>query len=565
MKSGEIMKYETISIKEIIKMLNEKRIYLPEIQRGFVWKAEQIEKLFESIFIGYPIGTLLFWKTTKSDINKNEMILYDFIKDYHERDSENNDKSSTIASDFENYFITLDGQQRLTALYIGLQGSTAYKTQNAWWKLDDSFPKKKLYFNLNAKGLNDEEDDENIPIFKFFEEKKVPNDYKWIIASDILKFDKLSDIVNYTKENDLTNEESANITRFWENVNLLNPPIIHYLNIESDSYEDVLNIFVRLNSYGTPLSKSDLLFSTMLLEWKGGREEIEDLIKDINNKGNKFNFNKDFIMRTCLVLSGSPVNLKINSFKKDKITYIRVNFKDISNAIKKAVDSLVKLGYSTEMLSSQNALIPYIYYLYKGGNDKNITGLKKYLAVSQLKNLYGVASNAALTNTRAALETLNCKKVDFDITLFDSVILVGDRNFKLTEEDINSYMDKEKGKYTFYILSLLYPNLKLDQIIFHQDHAHPYNAFENLDKNKLSKEQIELWKRLRDTLPNLELLEGSENESKNDMSLTDWIKKGNKVEYSDENESTDLYNFENYYNKRKENMITELKKIFDIK
>lgn len=559
------MKYETISIKDIIKMLNEKKIYLPEIQRSFVWKAEQIEKLFESIFIGYPIGTLLFWKTTKNDINKNEIILYDFIKDYHERDSKNNDKSSTIASDYENYFITLDGQQRLTALYIGLQGSTAYKTHNTWWKLDDSFPKKKLYFNLDAKGLNDDDDDEIIPIFKFFEDGKVPKNNKWIIASDILKFNDLNDIIRYTNNNELTDEESGNISKFWGNITSINPPIIHYLNIESDSYEDVLNIFVRLNSYGTPLSKSDLLFSTMLLEWKGGRETIEKLIKDINNKGNKFNFSKDFIMRTCLVLSGASVNLKIDSFKKDKIIYIRDNFERISLSIKKAVDSLVKLGYSDEMLSSQNALIPYIYYLYKGGNEKNITGLKKYLAVSQLKNLYGVASNAALTSTRAALEKLNCKKVDFDIILFDSVILVGDRDFKIREDDINSYMDKEKGKYTFYILSLLYPNLKLDQVKFHQDHAHPNNAFENLDKDKLTKEQIDRWKILRDTLPNLELLEGSENESKNDMSLTDWINKGNKVEYSDEKESTDLYNFDNYYKKRKEKMITELKRIFDVK
>ena len=559
------MKYETISIKDIIKMLNEKKIYLPEIQRSFVWKAEQIAKLFESIFIGYPIGTLLFWKTTKNDINKNEIILYDFIKDYHERDSKNNDKSSTIASDYENYFITLDGQQRLTALYIGLQGSTAYKTHNTWWKLDESFPKKKLYFNLDAKGLNDDDDDEIIPIFKFFEDGKVPKNNKWIIASDILKFNDLNDIIRYTNNNELTDEESGNISKFWGNITSINPPIIHYLNIESDSYEDVLNIFVRLNSYGTPLSKSDLLFSTMLLEWKGGRETIEKLIKDINNKGNKFNFSKDFIMRTCLVLSGASVNLKIDSFKKDKIIYIRDNFERISLSIKKAVDSLVKLGYSDEMLSSQNALIPYIYYLYKGGNEKNITGLKKYLAVSQLKNLYGVASNAALTSTRAALEKLNCKKVDFDIILFDSVILVGDRDFKIREDDINSYMDKEKGKYTFYILSLLYPNLKLDQVKFHQDHAHPYNAFENLDKDKLTKEQIDRWKILRDTLPNLELLEGSENESKNDMSLTDWINKGNKVEYSDEKESTDLYNFENYYKKRKEKMVTELKRIFDVK
>lgn len=566
------MKYETISIKEIIKMLNEKRIYLPEIQRGFVWKPDQIEKLFESIFIGYPIGTLLFWKTTKKNINKNEIILYDFIKDYHERDSENNDKSSTIASDYKDYYITLDGQQRLTALYIGFQGSIAYKTQYAWWKLDDSFPKKKLYLNLNAKGLNDSDEDGNeentkIPIFKFFEETKVTKDYKWIIVSDILKIDNENDIDDYVKENNLKNEEKKNLTKLWSIINSSNPPIIHYLNIEETSYEDVLNIFVRLNSSGTPLSKTDLLFSTMLLEWKGGREEVEKLIKNINNKGNKFNFNKDFIMRTCLVLSGAPVNLKIASFKKDKITYIKDNFENISNSIKQAVDSLVKLGYSTEMLSSQNALIPYIYYLYNGGNDKaeSLAGLKKYLAVSQLKNLYGVASNAALTSTRNALEKSKCKKMNFDISLFDNVVLVGDRDFKIRESDIISYMDKEIGKYTFYILSLLYPNLKLDQVKFHQDHAHPHNAFDHLDKTKLTKEQIEKWKILRNTLPNLELLEGGENESKNDMPLTEWIGKGNKVEYSDEKESTDLYNFENYYNKRKENMIAELKKIFDIK
>ena len=66
------MNYDTISIREIITMMNSKEIYLPEIQRDFVWKQEQVEKLFESVFVGYPIGTLLFWKTTK----KMSLFLY---------------------------------------------------------------------------------------------------------------------------------------------------------------------------------------------------------------------------------------------------------------------------------------------------------------------------------------------------------------------------------------------------------------------------------------------------------------------------------------------------------
>ena len=57
------MEYKTISIRKVIKMINDKEMYLPEIQRGFVWKEKQVEKLFESIFVGYPIGSLLFWET----------------------------------------------------------------------------------------------------------------------------------------------------------------------------------------------------------------------------------------------------------------------------------------------------------------------------------------------------------------------------------------------------------------------------------------------------------------------------------------------------------------------
>ena len=561
------MEYKTISIREVITKINNKEMYLPEIQRGFVWKEKQVEKLFESIFVGYPIGTLLFWKTTKKDINDNELVLYDFIKDFHERDNKDNKKASEIASNYDSYYIVLDGQQRLSSLYIGLQGSLAYKLPYLWWSSDSAFPQKKLFFNLDALGLVDDEEDNKIPLFKFFDVTKVPGDNLWFEVSKVLQFEKLSEIINYSNTNKLTDDQINNLTKFWEMINLENPPIIHYLTIQDTDYDDVLNIFVRLNSSGTPLSKPDLLFSTMLLDWNGGREVIEKLIKKINNKGDKFNFSKDFIMRTCLVLSGAPVNMKVESFKKEKIEFIRDNFQQISESIEKAVDSLVELGYSNDNILSYNAIIPYIYYIYKGGSNKkdSVDGLRIYLAISFLKNIYGVASNSALTNTRAAIDKYNCAKKTFNTSIFDGVHLVGDREFKITKEDVTSYMDREKGLYTFYLLTLLYPDLKLGQIKFHQDHVHPYVSFDDLDSTKLSETQISKWKEMRNTLPNLQLLEGSENESKNRVPLADWIKAGNKVLYSDKKESTDLYNFEKYYEKRKQNMISKLLEIFNLK
>lgn len=561
------MEYKTISIREVITKINNKEMYLPEIQRGFVWKEKQVEKLFESIFVGYPIGTLLFWKTTKKDINDNELVLYDFIKDFHERDNKDNKKASEIASNYDSYYIVLDGQQRLSSLYIGLQGSLAYKLPYLWWSSDSAFPQKKLFFNLDALGLVDDEEDNKIPLFKFFDVTKVPEDNLWFEVSKVLQFEKLSEIINYSNTNKLTDNQINNLTKFWEMINLENPPIIHYLTIQDTDYDDVLNIFVRLNSSGTPLSKPDLLFSTMLLDWNGGREVIEKLIKKINNKGDKFNFSKDFIMRTCLVLSGAPVNMKVESFKKEKIEFIRDNFQQISESIEKAVDSLVELGYSNDNILSYNAIIPYIYYIYKGGSNKkdSVDGLRIYLAISFLKNIYGVASNSALTNTRAAIDKYNCAKKTFNTSIFDGVHLVGDREFKITKDDVTSYMDREKGLYTFYLLTLLYPDLKLGQIKFHQDHVHPYVSFDELDSTKLSETQISKWKEMRNTLPNLQLLEGSENESKNRVPLADWIKAGNKVLYSDKKESTDLYNFEKYYEKRKQNMISKLLEIFNLK
>ena len=154
------MAYEKKSVRSVIGDINSRKIYLPAIQRKYVWDDDQITRLMDSIMLGYPIGTFLFWKVKKTVINKKEYSMYEFIKDFHERDLYKNPPAPQpfpIGSDEETIWAILDGQQRLTSMYIALQGSVSRKLPNKRWKNNDAFPQKELFFNLHSRGISEDD------------------------------------------------------------------------------------------------------------------------------------------------------------------------------------------------------------------------------------------------------------------------------------------------------------------------------------------------------------------------------------------------------------------------
>jgi uncharacterized protein with ParB-like and HNH nuclease domain len=80
------MGYFDQTIKDVLTEIENGKLFLPAIQRKFVWNEEQITKLFDSLMRGYPIGTFLFWDIDKEKDNIKDYVFYDFIRDYHERD-----------------------------------------------------------------------------------------------------------------------------------------------------------------------------------------------------------------------------------------------------------------------------------------------------------------------------------------------------------------------------------------------------------------------------------------------------------------------------------------------
>ena len=570
------MAYEKKNIRAVIEEINSRKIYLPAIQRKYVWDDDQITRLMDSIMLGYPIGTFLFWKVRKSIINKKEYSMYEFIKDFHERDVYKNPSAPQpfpIGSDEETIWAVLDGQQRLTSLYIALQGSMSRKLPNKRWKNDDAFPIKELYLDLHSQRTDEEDISYEFKFLTQEEAKKQKDDKLWYLVKDILKYSQDELVTDLIIPNGWASDKVAMKNISLLHTRLVGDEIINYFEVQTDSIDSVLDIFVRVNSGGTVLSKSDLLFSTIVSHWDKARDEIDKLLAEINKIGEGYKFSNDFIMRTCLYVLDMSVTLKVETFKKESVLKIKNNWENIRKAIKDTVDLLNEFGFNSENIISYVAVSPMVYYRFKGGNfdAESKSELRKYIVISQVRQVFGAATNSALTSIREALKAAPTDSFKMGNLL--KVRFTGERTLRYTSEEIDAMFDTyEIGAYTFMLLSLLYPNLKYSQKGFHQDHMHPYAGFEESkiaslklpDGSAIDDVRKDEWRRRRNTLANLQLLEGRENERKNATPLVDWIKviaNSENAKYMPSDSSFELSHFEDFMDKRQKLMSDALKAI----
>lgn len=541
------MSYSQFKVKEIIEKIGHNDLYLPAIQRKFVWDTDQIESFFDSIMSGYPIGTFLFWFVRGKD--KDDYTFYKFIQEWHQRDHSRNEIAPKPELK-EEIIGVLDGQQRLGSMFVALQGSFAYKKPYARWDDDSAFPKRKFYLNL-LKPEEMTENDNYTYEFKFLsdvEAKKTDKEHLWFPVREVLKWAKDPEVDDYYDslfEKALVPDSMVEVVKLNKKLikslirilhqRLVLEELISYYRIDETDLDKILDIFVRVNSGGTPLSKSDLLFSTIVANWPGARDEIETLLKTINAKGQGFFFNNDFIMRTCLVLTDSPVLFKVRSFKKDNIDKITGEWNTIKAAVEQTVDFLVEFGFNGQNLTSLNATIPIAYHISKGGNinvsDKR--ELRLYLIHSLLKQTFGGQGDQVLSDVRTAMRQKESdspeyilKNKDFSLAeLIRTADLPASKSLSIDSDDIEEILEYPKGSYTFMVLSLLYPNLRLGQVSFHQDHIHPASLFtySQLQKMGLDPLKTEDWMNKKDQLPNLQLMEGMENEKKNKTPFFEWL------------------------------------------
>jgi Protein of unknown function DUF262 len=415
----------------------------------------------------------------------------------------------------------LDGQQRLNSMYVALQGTYAYKRPRVWTANPNAYPVRQFYINV-FKPEVEGEDDDCVYEFSFLVSEKASEITPvncWCLVRDLLACKGVPEVIKYwaTRKKlipqhvavpETTDENAINILgKLWERLTTI--PIVNYYPVKKQNLDEVLDIFVRVNSGGTPLAKTDLLFSTIVAEWENGREAIEEFLEKLNQKGSGFCFDMDFMMRVCLVLAKCPIRLRVASFKSENVKLIVKDWKSITTAVDRAVDLLVEWGFQGATLPSTNAIIP-VAYAIKSGFDigASKTDLRLLLIKSLLTGVYGGSGDQVLSSVRKAMDEMVKTDGVFQLKKFEAIIgLPGGKSITISEDTLDDLLVSVRGARSFALLSLLSSHLKFNQVQFHQDHIHSYAGFDigALRKLNLNTEQISDWQAKRDTLPNLHL------------------------------------------------------------
>lgn len=575
------MSFQTpIKIKEALDKIQENRYLLPAIQREFVWKPEQIEKLFDSLMNDYPIGSFLFWEVKEP---KNYRF-YEFIKKYNQKESNHNQE--IFLSNNKEIIAILDGQQRLTALYIGLLGTYTEKLPRCRWDNPKAFLDKYLCLNLLDK-VEEEIDDMNKYEFKFCtkeEIEKKDNKNFWFKIRDILDLEsgysitkKCMTILEGYSEKIIENANKK-LSKLYNVV--FEKAIINYYLEQENNLDKVLNIFLRVNSMGTKLNYSDLLLSIATAQWKerDAREEINKLVDDLNKIGDGFNLDKDFVLRACLYLTKEIKNIrfKVDNFKKENMDLIETNWDNIAYSLDITLKLLKSFGYNKDNLSAYTPILPVALYILKNNFDYKIIThssfyedrklIKEWIIKSTLKRIFTGSEN--ITKIVRDVVLGNGTNLFPLKEIKEKLKIIPGKSINFSEEEVESLLDyRYYNEGTFSILQLLYPDLDYRNK-FHIDHIYPKSKF---NQKYLKKQNVD-FSQLYDCnyLANLQLLYGSQNIEKSNREFKDWLDENfseeEKKEYFKKNYiPTNIdFTFKNYNEfllARDELLLKQLKKI----
>lgn len=524
------MEYSPIRVSDIIRQVNHD-IYLPAIQREFVWGTDRIERLFDSIMADFPIGSFLYWRLEQR--NKDEWPVYEFLRDFDGESPHN--LPANMAGITKDITLVLDGQQRITSLFIGLRGSYRYFYYR--WR------KTQLYLNLLKPPVpNDDNPEELTYGFAFRESDESYGDTAqlWYKVGRILDFEDAEDAKSDMKPQvaTLSDDQRENANKLIGRLhNRIHTTLVgNYYQEKSQDYDKVLQVFVRANSAGQTLEYSDLLLATATAKWEtlDARSEIHDFTDLLNEIGNGYSFGKDFVLKACLYLSENlPIQYKVRNFTKTNLRTIEGNWEKIKESLLTTVRLTSRFGFNAKNIVAPLALLPIALYLMKRGNSTFDTSskaedadaqiaIRKWFVFSTLKNAFGGSSDTTLTRLRELLNACGPTTPFPADALYKSLGIEP----RLNEAEIDRILGYGyQGRYTNLVLSLLYPDRDWKDAVFHVDHIFPQSEFQlrTLKKRNYYDTKIQVYISKYNVLSNLQLLTDSENLSKNATPFDDWI------------------------------------------
>ncbi|MCK5722539.1 MAG: DUF262 domain-containing protein [Gammaproteobacteria bacterium] len=371
----------TQRIYDVVKEIKEDRYRLPSIQRTFVWDEERICKLMDSLMNDYPIGSFLVWKPNLEFTIRTRK----FVQDYKAGERLVSEEDTLESSSY----LVLDGQQRLQSLFISFFGK---------------YNNKHLYFKIDSNPV--EEDNDLRYQFSFMNVDQAKKDPHWVKPYEVINL-SIEDISEYVDisfgddDVDIKKIIKKNLSRFIRIFNMDDKIAIQDVK-EDLPYNDVLEVFVRVNSGGIFLTKSDLLFSTVILHAPEMERQFIEVVDELNG-GGEYDFNTDFLIKCSFVILDEGAKYDVKKLRDGKfIENLEDDFEKIRRTLLSTIEFLktdAKI-LTKRFLKSDLALIPIIDFIYRQPHQQIPEGqtwkLRQYLYMSFLMRFYSYGPDGKL-------------------------------------------------------------------------------------------------------------------------------------------------------------------------
>jgi hypothetical protein len=314
--------HEVRTIAELLNQIRRSEILLPEFQRGYVWNSDQVRGLMQSLYHKHPTGHLLVWKTYKpSPVRGGEAA-----RDGHS-------------------LLLLDGQQRLTSLYVIFEGKAP-----AFYEGEALF--SHLYFNVQTEE------------FRFWQKTIMDQNPAWIGVHDFLRngldllLEGLDDLPDDTREiyqKNLKRLSKLNQIREYSYT-------VDQLSGDEFTVDEVVEIFNRVNRAGTPLTKADLALAHICSIWPEARDELRSFSRALGEHG--FRVDMNFLVRCIAGVAAGSVLLE-GVFYRVGAQALQASWKHVRAALEHLVNVLRHEAFIDDLdaLPSDYVLVPMIVYL----------------------------------------------------------------------------------------------------------------------------------------------------------------------------------------------------------
>jgi len=309
--------------------IRKQDIVLPEFQREYVWSREQAKQLMVSLFKGYPVGSLLFWKTDCPPELKN---------------------LDTPPEKLGTLQIILDGQQRLTTLYMLITGEippyyTPYDVQT---------DPRSLYFNLETGE------------FQYYLPSKMRDNPLWRPVVECFAPNSAINVFEIATGQAATEAEAfALAQRYNDNLTRLRQIANIDLPVQTvpphASLSEAIDIFDRVNSQGTKLTDADLALTHMTGKWSHARRIMKQKMEELGRR--HFYFDLTFMTRAMVgVVVKRALYETIHDRSREEL---EAGWSQLERILDYLVSILPQRAFihSTQDLNTTNVLIPLIVYL----------------------------------------------------------------------------------------------------------------------------------------------------------------------------------------------------------